>query len=75
MKEFYSMEEVCKQFDTIQKLYEFTNRAQTGTEEDKFFVRHFQLHLAESLVYDFGNENVKKLAHYLLAIINNDPDY
>lgn len=39
------------------------------TVEDKFFVKNIHLSLAQSILYDFGEEVSKQLANVILASI------
>ena len=59
-----------EQYKTVEIIEKYKNLIDMTepTEEEKFFVYNYALMLAESLMFDLGDETAKKLGKILLAI-------
>lgn len=54
---------------TIDKLNRLCGLGELS-EDDQFFISILELKLAESLLYDIGEENCKKIAKIILAVVD-----
>lgn len=55
--------------DTITKYYNLIGLDHEPTIEEKEFIRNFELELAKSMVNEFGESQLRKVANIILASI------
>lgn len=57
-----------KLIETLKKYYTLSGLDREPTNDEKEFMRHFELHLAESMLNDFDNDFNNRLAKILLVL-------
>ena len=62
---------MCKSItiDTINKFYNLVGLDHEPTIEEKEFIRNFELELAKSMVNEFDESQLRKVANIILASI------